>query len=513
MFIRNLKYFFQTTLSFFSLSLVVFISSSTLQLAYGHGVVHDEIDDITCLINNLPTDAELYFQRGQFYAIDEVYDEALDDFLIAEDLAKPGFIPRLHINVARALFLKAVFLPDKDQIPLYQDALQRLDRHIAETGDEEEIDVLVLRGKILGELEEFGAAIKTFQQLGDLIEQPSLDFYTQQSEWFEEQNQIQNALDILDEPQEELGVLPTLQLCAIELSLRNDLTEEALSRVDVLIENATRKESFFSQKGDIQTDAGLTEEANESYQRALSAVAELPEHLRMTPAVGEIAAKSGILVLYTFQEGEGDVVRDLSGIGDPLDLTIRDPSSVTWLGSNGLSVDSPTIIQSSILARKVSRAIRKSNEVTLEAWIRPHNTEQVGPARIVTLSFTSKKLNISLGQVADRYNIRLRTSENIGTEPSVSSPPNTVSLRSLSHIVYTRDQDGMATLYLNGQKIESESIPGNLSIWSTEYFLGLADEVKLQEERFWLGTYRQVAIYERALSESEVSVVFSEGPK
>jgi len=53
----------------------------------------------------------------------------------------------------------------------------------------------------------------------------------------------------------------------------------------------------------------------------------------------------------------------------------------------------------------------------LSAWVIPANSTQDGPARIVTISHTSPKQNISLGQglwgnqPSDIYDVRLMTTE------------------------------------------------------------------------------------------------------
>ena len=39
---------------------------------------------------------------------------------------------------------------------------------------------------------------------------------------------------------------------------------------------------------------------------------------------------AGLQALYTFEEGGGNVVHDVSDVGDPVDLTISDPGNVTW---------------------------------------------------------------------------------------------------------------------------------------------------------------------------------------
>ena len=60
------------------------------------------------------------------------------------------------------------------------------------------------------------------------------------------------------------------------------------------------------------------------YGRALSAQ-EAEQRFR----AGAGARPEGTLVLYTFAEGAGDTVRDVSGAGDALDLKIGDPQAVT----------------------------------------------------------------------------------------------------------------------------------------------------------------------------------------
>jgi len=130
------------------------------------------------------------------------------------------------------------------------------------------------------------------------------------------------------------------------------------------------------------------------------------------------------LLQYTFREGQGDVVRDVSGEGEPLNLKIEKPSAVRWLPDGGLRVESPTRIMSTAAAARVVQAISRSGELTLEAWVRPANTTQAGPARIVTLSVDPSRRNFTLGQAAGDFEMRFRT--------STTSPNGEPSLRSSS---------------------------------------------------------------------------------
>jgi len=129
------------------------------------------------------------------------------------------------------------------------------------------------------------------------------------------------------------------------------------------------------------------------------------------------------LVFYDFREGSGQIIKDRSGKSDPLNLTIEDGSAVQWIDSGGLAIRSPVLIASQGPAAKITNAVRKSGAITIEAWIKPANTTQGGPARIVTVSRDPGSRNFTLGQKAGAYEIRFRTtSTSANGEPALSSP-------------------------------------------------------------------------------------------
>ena len=59
--------------------------------------------------------------------------------------------------------------------------------------------------------------------------------------------------------------------------------------------------------------------------------------------------------------------------------------------------------------KKLVDAVTKSNEISIEAWVKPENTSQNGSARIVSLSADPGQRNFTLSQDAARYDVRLRT--------------------------------------------------------------------------------------------------------
>ncbi len=247
--------------------------------------------------------------------------------------------------------------------------------------------------------------------------------------------------------------------------------------------------------------------------------------IRYTGARQPERISDGLLALYTFDEGDGDTVSDTSRAGSPLNLTIADPGKVTW-GDGTLTVDSPTLIRSATAATKINTAVKASNELTLEAWVRPANTTQTGPARIVSVSANTRKRNVTLGQGANTgapgtfYDVRLRTTEtgNNGSNPSLSSPEGSLST-DVSHVVYTRRDNTVSLLYVDGVQVASgfrfnlsgPAIGGDLSNWAAGHGLVLANEQT--GDRPWLGTFDLVAIYDRNLWPEEVRQNFKAGPR
>ena len=227
-------------------------------------------------------------------------------------------------------------------------------------------------------------------------------------------------------------------------------------------------------------------------------------NVQLSPRVSD-----GLLVLYTFEEGSGDVVTDLGGVGDPLNLTIAPLSATNWT-TGGLSVNSNTLIASAGAATKVNAAIQASQSLTIEAWVTPANTTQSGPARIVSLSHDYLARNFTLGQQDTEYDFRLRSSDTSNNgKPSIATNNGSVTT-ALTHVLYTRDASGVAAMYVDGVAQASGTISGDLSNWNSGYRLALANE--LTSNRHWRGELHLVAIYDRALTAGDVNQNYTAGP-
>lgn len=215
----------------------------------------------------------------------------------------------------------------------------------------------------------------------------------------------------------------------------------------------------------------------------------------------------GLQLLYTFEEGIGETVRDVSGTGDPFNLTIGASTPITGVthgtwSDEGLIIDSSTIISSGRPAVGVTETLRTSGAFTLEAWVTPANTSQDGPARIITLSSDTTNRNFTLGQNGDHFEARVRTTgtSNNGL-PGLSSASGT-AVTEPTHVIYTHDVEGRARIFVNGSESGSHEPGGDLSNWADSFELALVNE--LSNDRPWEGILHLVAVYDRPLSLEEI---------
>ena len=214
------------------------------------------------------------------------------------------------------------------------------------------------------------------------------------------------------------------------------------------------------------------------------------------------------LVLYTFGGTNGEEIADLSGFGESLPLIISDKDSVRR-SEGEIEFIGDGMVRSGKPATKISDAVSRSGEISVEVWLRPGRKDQSGPARIVTLSKDSSNRNFTLGQEGDHFDVRMRT-----TSTSENGLPSLASSKGelgdgWHHVVYVMQRGGKAKLYINGIPSGESQIGGGLDNWNLGYELALGNEHS--GNRAWRGAFRKLAIYDRALSEREIKKDFEAG--
>jgi Concanavalin A-like lectin/glucanases superfamily len=231
---------------------------------------------------------------------------------------------------------------------------------------------------------------------------------------------------------------------------------------------------------------------------------------------GPARVTDGLIALYTFDEGSGTEVKDVSGVAPPLNLTIDTPSAVVW-NPGFIDVTDPVRIRSGAPAQKVFDKCTASEAITVEAWVKPGTLVDLSdgaglPSRIVSMSIDGSNRNFTLAQDLDQWVFRLRrkgdTSYLNGT-PALTTASGTVTT-TLAHVVATRGSTGPTSFYLDAVPLGTEDQAGDFSEWDPSYELALANEVL--DARDWVGELHLVAIYDRALSLSDIQQNFAVGP-
>ncbi len=220
---------------------------------------------------------------------------------------------------------------------------------------------------------------------------------------------------------------------------------------------------------------------------------------------------AGLILLYAFDEGSGSTVADQSGALPTHDLAIADPGSVTWSAGH-LTVDAATTLSTIGAATKVHARATASGELTVEAWVKPADVIQFGPARIISMSLDTQARNFMLGQDEDTYAVRFRadgqTDWDNGSPTLFTTPGSTTT--ALAHVVHTHRADGTEVVYIDGVANLSSTRTGGMSMWDATYRVVVANEGT--NDRAWLGELHLIAVYDRALDLDEVQQNFTAGP-
>ncbi len=216
---------------------------------------------------------------------------------------------------------------------------------------------------------------------------------------------------------------------------------------------------------------------------------------------------SGLQVLYTFGEGSGTTINDISGVSTPINLNIDDTDLAGWT-DHGLNIHGNARIQSSDAATKLITACKNSNELTFEAWLLPSTDfTRNQHARIFTISKSHyQERNFGVIQNNTHQYYLLRTSD---TNENGAVLGMDTSIVELQHIAITKKNNGIVKVYRNGIRIDSTNISGDFSNWADDYKIFLGNETN--GPLYWEGTYYLLAMYDRALADTEVVQNYNEG--
>src|SRR5690606_14912454 len=157
------------------------------------------------------------------------------------------------------------------------------------------------------------------------------------------------------------------------------------------------------------------------------------------------------------------------GRGEPLDLVLSGAGAepLEWLPGGGIRFGEKGHLVSRGPASKIFEASRASGELTVETWVEAAPSVGLGPARIVTLSKASERLNFVIGQgtikgdTEKRFVVRLRSANTLS---DWQTPAGSAS-GGLVHLVLTREKEGRERLWLDGTMVSEREAGGSLDAW------------------------------------------------
>lgn len=223
-------------------------------------------------------------------------------------------------------------------------------------------------------------------------------------------------------------------------------------------------------------------------------------------------------VLFGFGEGSGNRAFDISHSSTPSILQVKEyPGSgrnriipaPEWI-SGGLKLNQTFYLETASNPSNLISAIRASNAMTVELWIKGQNQYQDGPAQILALRRDWNKNVFTLSQGGRGSNNQyLQTNldldrPNSHSDDKLVTPSGSLPL-DLAHVVFTHGTDGWDKIYINGELVAESINTGDFSDWSNSLQLVIGSDRKGDPYMDkWEGEIHQLAIYDRALSAKEV---------
>ena len=251
----------------------VLCAAALVQGSWGHGDRSEHLDRLDAKIEADPGSVHLLLDRAEAHRRLGHYDESLADLdrvlAIAPGNRQVHYLRGLtHFD--RGEFAKAEvslqrYIASKPDSPSALAALAatltQQGRH-REAGDAYTHAIAVQPTPIP---DHFIARAKAYRAAGN----PFLDL----------------ALKGLDEGMSSMGPLVTLQGLAIEIELDRGNHAGAIVRIDNVLANAPRKETWLVRKGSVLASIGHEDEAFDAFQLAKATLESLPPRVRSSPAM------------------------------------------------------------------------------------------------------------------------------------------------------------------------------------------------------------------------------------
>lgn len=255
--------------------------------ASGHGSAHEQILKLSELIEFSPKDPQLYLQRADLYLAHQFPEAALSDYQRALQIEPDLVSAKLGLGTIQM------------QMGDFKPALASLNDYIKVV--EKDARAWVCRARVYYALGEYQKSVEDYENAIQFTPTPRPEWFLELAqstvEWLwkdgsdeQKKNAYQNAARKIDAGIEKLGSAVTLELAAMDYERLAGDFDQAILRIEKLMAQARRKESWWIRKADLQRESGDIEAARASYQSALEAIDQLSEARRQLKSVESMKA-------------------------------------------------------------------------------------------------------------------------------------------------------------------------------------------------------------------------------
>ncbi len=260
-----------------------------------HGPVHEAIKRLTKKIEMHPDSANLYFSRGQYYVIDDDFNNAYCDYKIALKLA-----PEKEV-FTQLLYAKLYNHFNKPRLAFFY-VNQFLESHPNSN------DGLITRASTYFLLGNEKSALIDIEKMLQQNFEAKPDYYYQISDAIikHDSTEYQEAIHWLRKGEERLGFNIALKSKIIDILVRFKNHDEAINEIDSIINQLQRKEKWIIEKAKILEKQNKYSEAYQLYEKAFTDIQSLPNRHKSTVAAMKMEAEAieGMIRLQEIKNGD-----------------------------------------------------------------------------------------------------------------------------------------------------------------------------------------------------------------
>ena len=242
--------------------------------SYGHVGEHDLIRLLSEKIMDDPQNPDLYFKRASQHRYAGHFEKALTDFNIVESLESDYHL----VDLGKGLVFLDSGWPKTAEFYL---------RNFTDESPDHIVGLSSL-AKALSAQNRGKESAALYTRILSLVNKPSPEFYIEMADSYLIEKNYSQAIKSLDKGIDRLGHITSLDQKALDIELKDNLTSEALIRLDNLIEFSPQKERWLYKKGQLLESQGNYEEAKSLYLKALNYYNLRPANRRSIPVLLEL---------------------------------------------------------------------------------------------------------------------------------------------------------------------------------------------------------------------------------